>query len=226
MKLRLSDLLDTVSFYDPAGSSGGSTLTRAKARAAVVTIGQDRYTRIFVLDAWAARAHTSEQRRNVLAQNARWRPRIFGCEKNGVGEHAGPTILEEAQRQGVPFPMRLVPQPSGVDKLYRIKSILQPVIADGRLFIPVAFHELRAEVSTFPSCLTFDLIDALASAVALLPRRTAMQTDATQERALIEYLHDIGRTPDEIAGIVGHDLDDLPSPYESMLGSTQHTALS
>lgn len=203
MQLTRADLLDVTAFYDPAGGKRNAVLKRMGARAAIVVVGQTRWGHVLALHAWAKRATTTVQMTEVLAANRRWQPRVFGCESNGMQEHQGTNIYEEARRLGEVFPMRLVDQPTNVEKTYRIRTILQPVIAAGRLIVPAAFYELRSELETFPSCLTFDLVDALASAVALLPRRTTADVDAAQDAALADYLRELGHDRAAVAAMVG-----------------------
>jgi hypothetical protein len=201
MRIKVDDLLDITAAYDPAGSK--SAIKRVGARAAVVVVGQAPSGHIAVLHAWAARATTMVQVDQVLRANELWRPRIFGCERNGMGEHQGPHIYEEAKRRGQVFPMKLFNQPSTIDKPTRIRQVLQPIIADGRLLVPLNFYELRAELETFPMCLTFDLIDMLAEAIHLLPRRVAVGIEHTETAALRRYLQDAGHDQPTIAAITG-----------------------
>jgi phage terminase large subunit-like protein len=91
-----------------------------------------------------------------------------------------------------------VTQPTNIDKDWRIRTILQPVIADGRLFIRDEHMELKQEIINFPMSPTKDIIDALASAVKLLPAtQSRAQKDQELERRLA-YLRDSGAPADYI----------------------------
>ena len=182
--------LDRVSFLDPA--SGKATLRRVAARSAIVTVGQDHEGRIFVLDVFAQRIPVPGLVDKLFAINAAFRPRLFGGEADALQtlfQEAVKLIAHDRQQQ---LPLVPVQHSTKVDKDFRIRSILQPVIAEGRLILHDAQHELLAELEGFPSYPTKDIVDALASAIDLLPAQPLRKVQDQQRDALAQYLRQTG----------------------------------
>ncbi len=189
-ELTLADLPARYAFCDPSG--GKPELKKTRARSAIVCIAADHLTRIFVLVAWAARCSTDKLFDEILAVNAAWKPRIFGIEANAMQTLFADAVRREAKMKQVRLPLVAVQQSTKINKEYRIRAALQPVIAFGRLFTQPTQHELIAELTTFPMSQTKDLADALASAVALVPpRATRVQRDEEAEQ-LAAYLRESG----------------------------------
>lgn len=190
--------LQVVSFLDPAGKRRAQALKKARARTAIVTIGTDHLGRVFVLDAWADKSSTEAVVERVFTTIATYTPRQFGVEANGLQELFGDLLFQEAKRRGIHAPFHPVFQPTNVDKFWRIRTALTPVVNRGRLFLQKSQHELRVELSNFPSGKTVDLVDALASAVELIPTRPAAKVHSEERDALAAFLRRAGATPDHI----------------------------
>ena len=79
-----------------------------------------------------------------------------------------------------------------VDKFFRIRTTLEPVINEGRLFVPEHMTELLADLRGFPTIQHIDRIDCLASAVALIPQRPLPQKQKDEADALASYLRNKG----------------------------------
>jgi hypothetical protein len=99
-----------------------------------------------------------------------------------------------------------------VDKLDRIRTILQPVIAQHRLMIRTNLTELRQELGAFPTGQTVDLVDALASAIGMLPSKLTPADEESGTDLYAEHLRDCGLPEDEICARIeedglGDDLD-------------------
>ena len=193
MELNISGL-NRYAFLDPA--SGRQTIKRTRARSAIVVIGVDSLNRIFVLETWAERAATTKIIEQVLVLNNRWQPKLFGCESNAQQSLFADVLNDTGKRQviggGRKLPLTAVFQPTKVDKDFRIRSAIQPVIADGRLFVPARLTEMRLEIQAFPMGGTKDLIDALASAIGLVPFRPVKQMRDDEAKALSAYLRKCG----------------------------------
>jgi len=108
-------------------------------------------------------------------------------------------LLREASIANRRLPLVPVIQPTKIDKDFRIRAALQPVIASGRLFIPDAMYELRSQIATFPMSPAKDLIDALASAVSLVPSRPKQVRLRSERDSLTRYLRESGLADDAIA---------------------------
>lgn len=190
--------LAVVAFVDPAGGKRQTQAIRGtRARSAIVVLAQDPQERIFVLDAWADRCSTEALIERIFETDATWHPQTFGIEADGQQSLFADSVSLAARWQGRSLPVAAVKHSTVVDKDWRIRTALQPVIADGRLFIPdtPAFADLRAEVRTFPMGRLKDLVDALASAIQLAPRRALPRERDAEVDDLARYLRESGVAP-------------------------------
>jgi len=192
----LDDVLDRVAFCDPSG--GKTELKRTRARSAIVVIGQDALSRVFVLEAWADRCPTDTLINRIFSTQRQWTARTFGIEANAMQSLFADAVTREARATGVRLPVQPVQQPTRIDKDVRIRLALQPVIASGRLLVRADMRDLLAEIESFPSGQTKDLVDALASALVLLPRRTLQRQHDDEVSRLASYLRERGARPADI----------------------------
>jgi len=193
--------MDRVAFCDPAGGKK-LQIKRVRARSAIVVVAQDTLNRLFVLHAWADRCSTDRLTQMILKVNADLRPRLFGIEANAMQSLYGDMVRRESRTtKGPRLPLIPVEQPTKIDKDWRIRSVLQPAIAEGRLFILPTLYELRAEITTFPMSPTKDLIDALASAIALMPKRAVARERQEEMQARLAYLRETGASPQYIEAV-------------------------
>lgn len=193
--MKTSDLT-IIAFTDPAGGkSATAKLKRTSARSSIIVIGSDPLCRIFVLHAWAERCSTDAYVEHIYKVYDDLHPKIFGVEANAMQTLFGDMLSRESRALKKRVPFVPIQQPTRVDKRWRIRTSLQPVIAEGRLFLQDNQLELKAELSTFPMAPTVDLIDGLASAINLAPKRAtaAIKNDAVD--ALAAYLRNSGATP-------------------------------
>lgn len=187
----VSALTDTVAFCDPAGSKR-MELKRVRARAAIIVAGQDSLSRVFVLHTWADRCTAGQLADRILKTQADFKPRVFGIEANAMQALYGEMVAREARFKGARLPLLPVKQPTNVDKDWRIRTALQPVVADGRLLLQPHHYELRNELTTFPMSTLKDLIDALASAVSLLRKAAPPVVRRAEHASLLAYLRASG----------------------------------
>lgn len=193
MIVSLDKLTYRSAFFDPASSK--TPIKSVRARQAIVVVGMDDLMRIFVLYAWAGRLTVAKLYDKVLDVNRDWKPRAFGVEANAMQAFVGEAIALEAKRRDEKLPFVPVYQPTKVEKDFRIRTILQPIIGWGRLFLHPSQHELRNEIATFPMNVLKDLVDALASAIALLPVRSSAKRRTVHRDAHLKYLQEIGASP-------------------------------
>lgn len=192
-RLSADRLLDTVAFCDPAGGKSNSqALKRVRARAAVVVVGIDPMSRIFVLHTWADRVTAGQLTERIFRIQADFKPRTFGIEANAMQALYGEMVAREARFKSLRIPLNPVKQPTNVDKDWRIRTALQPVVAAGRLFLQPHQYELRSELTTFPMNHLKDLIDALASAVSLLKKAVVPARRRDEREQLLAYLRATG----------------------------------
>lgn len=182
--------LETYGFCDPA--SGKTNIKRIRARQAIVVIVVDSLFRIFVALAWAGRIPTSSFRDKILDEQEKWRTRRFGIEANAMQELFGDLVAEKSRERSGTSKFLPVHQPTKIEKDFRIRTSLEPVINDGRLFIHESMTELQSELFGFPTAQTKDLVDALASVLTLIPRRPRKQQISDEAHQLADYLRKTG----------------------------------
>lgn len=194
--MKVTDLT-IYAFLDPAGGKRG-TIKSTRARSAIIVIGVDQLERIFVLHTWADRAATEKIIEKVFQINAQWRPKRFGCEANAQQSLFAGAISYAGKFKGQALTLYPINQPTKITKEFRIRTILQPIISEGRLFVQTNMHELRTELQSFPVGMTVDLVDALASACTLVPSRPTQRRADEEVDHLQQYLQDSGLSSEEI----------------------------
>lgn len=191
------DRLYQVGFIDPAGSKN-IHLKKQRSSQAIIILGSDGL-HTFVLEAWKDRVKTDKLVEQIFSYAERY-PNLkrFGCEDNAMQELFASTTIMLAKDRGVRIPIEGVTQPTRVEKTMRIRMQLQPLLAYGRLFIREDMDELRQAIITFPQCpLNYlDLVDALASAVKLLPGRSIQKDRDQTLSGLAQYLSKAGVSPE------------------------------
>lgn len=199
-QIKLADLPDRFGFVDPASSRKDGELKRIKARSAIVVVAPDWLGRIFVLKAWAKRCSTDELIEEMYRSHEQWKLRVLGGEANGLQELFQEAVQRDARQRGRSLPLRPYHQPTRIEKTWRIRTILQPVVGNGRLFLAEGMTELRSELTSFPLSPLVDMVDALASAIKLIPPRLSRGNKDTNEEVdiLLDYLRRSGAPMQEI----------------------------
>jgi len=200
--IKLEDLPCRYGFVDPASSKKEHELKQVKARSAIVVVAPDWLGRIFVLDTWAKRCSTDELIERMYRVHEVWGLRVLGGEANGLQELFQEAVLRDARLRGKSLPLRPIHVSTRVDKDWRIRTVLQPVVANGRLFIRPDMSELKIEITSFPLSPIKDLIDALASAIKLIPPRPTRKEDDSAIQQLASYLRKSGAPPAVIEEVV------------------------
>lgn len=190
--IKLDTLSERYAFCDPASGKKERELRRIRARSAIVVVAQDAMSRIFVLHTWAARASTDELIEKMYEINDKFRPRVFGGEANGMQSLFQDAVMRDARLRGKNIPLQKVEQPTTTEKDTRIRHTIQPVIAAGRLFIRDDMTELKTEMEGFPLTPFKDLVDALASAIRLIPPATTRPERRNELDRLLAYLRATG----------------------------------
>lgn len=186
----LADLGDIVAFVDPASGRAKSKIT--SSRSADVVVAQDDLGRIFVLHAYAGRLTTTAHTDRIFNLVTDFHPRVIGIDASAMQSLYADALMREAKQRVARLPLQPIKMPTAVDKFARTRSILQPVIAHGRLFVQATQRDLWQELEAFPGGLTVDLVDALAQAVALLRKISVKVADAHDRDAHLEYLRNTG----------------------------------
>jgi hypothetical protein len=193
--IKLIDL-QRYGFTDPA--SGKQQLRRVRARQSIVVIGVDWLQRIFLLFAWAGRLPTSRYIDKIIKVCDDYNPRVFGIESNAMQSLFADVVDMEFKRQLKTRAITAVNQSTKVQKDFRIRTAIEPVINDGRLFLPCdsrgnqIFPDAHSELKGFPTAATKDIVDSIASAIALVPPRVVKYERNEEIEALAAYLRRSG----------------------------------
>lgn len=191
----LSEIQFTAGYLDPAG--GKQQVKRTRSKSAIVVIGADSLNRLFVLYTWAERCPTSDIYEKIYEIAAKFKLDIFGIESAAQQSLFVDGVIMDAFMRQKDIPIVACPVPTTISKSFRVRTILQPIVKEGRLFLIKEEHkELFTQINNAP--IMGDLIDACASACNLVPKQ-ALQREITQEnQQLLEYLRNTGAPPDII----------------------------
>lgn len=193
------DTLMKYCFLDSAGSKK-SVVKKVRANSALITIGVEptALQRIFVLEAWRGRDSAPKLLERVLDTNDRWHPIQFGIEANAMQSLFVDLVEHEAQRLQKRLPLVPIYQPTKIDKEWRIRDAVQPVIGNGRLFVLETQVDLISELTGFPLAEFRDMLDALASVIAMVPISAPTVQHSSDRDALAKHLRRVGATPEAI----------------------------
>lgn len=192
IQVKLSELGERYAFVDPAAGKK-LAIKSTRARSAIVVVAPDlMLPRLFVLFAWAARCPTDVLIEKIFWVGDEFKPRVIGMEANAMQSVFVDSVEYAARLQQKRYPIVPVMQSTRVDKDFRIRSILQPIIGHGRLFIQESQTELANELASFPMSVTKDLVDALASACSLVPARSTRAERDTDNEEHLRYLRESG----------------------------------
>jgi len=180
--------LEIYAFADLA--AGKEARSKKRTARQVIAVGaRDWLDRWFFIYIWAGRETASDFKKRILDVQEMHRPRIFGLEANGMQVLYGALVREESKlRSGGRVKMIPVYQPTNVDKDFRIRTGLEPLIAQGRLFILPELTDAWIELRGFPTAQTKDIVDAMETCVRLAPKRPRKVAREAEREQYAEYL--------------------------------------
>lgn len=190
--LALESINPRYMWLDPASGKTNERIRSVRARSAIVVIGTSLDEKVWVLDSWAKRAGTQELVSVFVQMCMKWNPVVAGYEDMGQQSLLWDPIMQEAERRGAFVPLSGVKVKTSVEKNWRIRSILQPLIGHGRLLIADHLLELKTEITQFPMANMKDLIDALAGACSLVPPPKSRSRQSGEARELARWLRESG----------------------------------
>lgn len=183
--------LDRFMAVDPA--SGKERRVEAdKARQAIVVVAADWVPRIFTLVAWAGRLSTDDFIRHIISLAETWKPRVVGIEASGTQSLFVDAVSLFARQQGKQLPIVPVKQPTDIEKDFRLRTTIEPILNDDRLFIRTSQEDLLYELRGFPTARWKDLVDCLATVVNLIPPRSTKRQKDNEYREYAKYLRTTG----------------------------------
>ena len=192
-KVSLSLLRERYAFLDPAGGKQVQNQTKkGLARSAIVVVAPDPLHRLFVLEAWARRVSTPDLIEEIFRVNSQWQVLRFGVEANAMQSLFADAVALMALEKRISIQLLPIFQNTRIDKMFRIKTALQPILADGRLILGEDQIELRNELKAFPRGQTVDLVDALASVVKMVPDVPEEVRGREEADSLAKYLRQSG----------------------------------
>ena len=197
--LHKDHIVYSVSFLDPAG--GKENRQRLKARSAIVTLASDAAGRIFVQHAWAERCSTDKIFQKIYEINAKFSPNVFGIEGNAQQGLFADSVIKDAREKGIRIPLQVVVHPTSMNKDFRIRTFMQPIVMQGRFFLGSDQEELLDEITSFPMSSVKDLIDACASAVSMIPKQRTSSARSAEAEAHLKYLRDSGAPTHKIESV-------------------------
>jgi hypothetical protein len=189
-------------FLDPAGPKRRiEALKHVAARSALIVAGADDLGRVFCVSAWGARCSTDALMERMEDTCDRFKLKLLGCEENALAGLFADAVRRDARLRNRVLPLVGITQPPNVEKDYRIRTTLQPLIGNGRLFLlgnDSGMMELRIEITTFPMNARKDMIDALASLCRLMPLKSARFGYDEEHESYLRYLRESGARPEVI----------------------------
>lgn len=218
--VQLSSLVERFAFLDPAGSKRAVVERgkRVQARSAIVVIAVDPLARYWVLYAWADRCNTATLVTQIHNVQRLYRPQQFGIEANAMQALFADSVSLISELKGVEVPITPVTQPTGITKEWRIRTAVQIPWIERRLFFHTSQVELVTELTTFPTGPTVDLLDALASAISMVPMRVPPSRDDDESRSYAAYLREQGVPPSQILRLVRAHRAGEPVPSSHEMG--------
>lgn len=199
----LSTIRPLYGFTDPAGGARNTSHQRLRkvASSMAIAVGGTDGRNIFIVDAVAGRWSTDEYIERLYDTAARWELRSIGGEANGLAGLFMDALTRDAKWNKRHLPLVSVTQPTHLQKDYRIRTILQPLIGHGRLFIRADLEALINQIAAFPLSPFKDLIDSVASLCRFIPPRPVAVAESAERAQLVAYLRAKGTNPSIIERI-------------------------
>jgi hypothetical protein len=221
IEIPLNELQHKYAYVDPASGKKANELRKIRAKSAIVVIAPDWMGRIFVLEAWAARCSTEDLIEKMYAIEDAFHLKVMGGEANGMQSIFQDAIIRDARLRGKRLPLQPISQSTRIDKDWRIRNRLGPVLSSGKLFLRDHMTELKTEIAGFPLTPFKDLVDALASVIAMLPVRRTVNEKQDETDKLLGYLRKTGASPKHIESVAKQRQERMvSSPWMSRSTST------
>lgn len=183
-------------FTDPASGrsrSGSSAASVKQSKQAITVVAVSPHTHIFAAYAWMGKLPTTAYVDKLLKVHSQFTPKTFGIEANAMQSLFADIVRAEAKKQLQRVSFLPISQPTNIDKKFRIRTRLEPVINYGRLFLGPRMIELESGLRGFPAADEYlDLIDCFASCIGLVPKKPDSVTKNEELASLAKYLRDTG----------------------------------
>ena len=221
----LSAIKFRAAFLDPAG--GKQQVKKTRAKSAIIVVGADSLNRFFVLYTWAERCATTDIYEKIYEVNELFKPDTFGIESSAQQSLFVDGVIMDAYMRQKTVPIVAVPMPVSISKEFRVRTVVEPVIKEGRLFINKEEHkELFNQIRDHPMNTIVDLIDALASAIHLIPKQALPREITRENQELLDYLRNTGAPIDIIQKAAQEANPDYTPPAPGDLYFRTHFGLN
>jgi hypothetical protein len=189
-----SQLCTYYAFTDPASGRKNSSRSSIKqSKQAITVIAVSPQTHAFAVFAWLGKLPTTGYIDKLLKVRQQFNPKVFGIEAVAMQSVFADVMRMEAKRKNQLGSFLGVNVPTNIDKKYRIRTIIEPFINYGKLFLAPNLFELDSALRGFPAADEYlDLIDCFASNLKLIPRRAEAVTQNEEISQLAKYLRETG----------------------------------
>ena len=131
-----------------------------RAKFAIVTIGIPKEGDIYILDIHCEQLGFPAQCKMMKSKWKTWHPIRIGVENNSYQDALPQWLMADPEAKTMP----LCPTPTSANKLTKLASLSSPFEA-GVIKILEGMHDFEDEYLAFPRSGTFDILDALYSAI-------------------------------------------------------------
>lgn len=136
---------------------------------AITVTGMDEKYDIYVLDRIRGHWSVAQAIDNIFSMYNKWRPSVVGMETIAFQKAIKQWLENSMRERNIHFPVEELKRNTNESKEFRIKA-LEPFYREGKVFHAAWMKggDLEEELLTFPKGKHDDLIDSLASHLALL----------------------------------------------------------
>lgn len=208
-------------FVDPGSGKRKEQLKRLASKSAIVCAGIDAGGYIWVRYSWADRVSPTSLQRKMFEVHELYNTHQFGIESNAQQSLFYGVTATRAKELAKGLKLVPVDQPSGITKIFRIRTEVQLPWAEGRIIVGPGNTELISQIRTFPRDPEMDLIDALGSLIRLIPKKGTVEQTSDELEGYLAYLRDSGADMNYIRyiaenGMGGIETWDQEGPNYSM----------
>lgn len=174
--------LDIVGAFDPSIEEKPTASKRA-----ITFWGIDSKERCFLLDCYASRDSLDKVLDVMSEMHAKWQPRQFGVEKAALQRVFIWVIERENRAKGRYLSCTPISVSGSRNKDSRIRDAIQPVAAEGRMFVRKSMMDFVQEFVDFPQGRNKDILDSTAMCFQML-RAPATEAETEAEREYEELV--------------------------------------
>lgn len=176
--------IDIVGAFDPSIDEKPTASKRA-----ITYWGMDSQERCLMLDCYSSRDSLDKVLDSLFDMHSKWQPRVFGVEKAALQKIFIWIIERESRAKKKYISCTPINVSTNRSKDARIRDIIQPVAAEGRMYVRKSMIEFVQEFIEFPQGCTKDVLDASAYCLQLLRAPTTqeeLEAEAEYEEMMLQ----------------------------------------